>query len=346
MIERLDGAREWAQRMLEAKRVRLEPASGDASFRRYFRIRRRGESVVLMDAPPEKEDSRPYITVSRLLIEAGVHAPRILAEDLEQGFLLLEDLGTRCFLDELSEDTAEILYGDAIEALLTMQTRVSADSVPVYDDRLVMNELSLFGDWFLDKHLGIDTSGDVGRRLTGSYDLICRHFIEHPRVFVHRDYHSRNLMRCATGNPGILDFQDAVAGPAVYDLVSLFRDVYIEWPESRVSQWLHDYHQRALAGSVPVAKDGTSFIRDVDFVGAQRHLKVAGIFCRLFYRDGKAEYLGNIPLTLRYLISECTRLPELEPLVRLICELDLETRLLERNSQVLAELVPQKSGST
>jgi aminoglycoside/choline kinase family phosphotransferase len=293
MTERLDRAREWVVNTLEVASVDFQPASSDASFRRYFRIRANGESRILMDAPPDREDCRPYVAVTDLLERADVHVPEIHARDLGSGFLLLEDLGVRCYLDELDADSAPALYGDAMETLLRMQERIAADSVPTYDTALVMQELALFEEWFLGRHLGIDSGGATGKTLSRSFRLLANRFERQPKVFVHRDYHSRNLMLTSERNPGVLDFQDAVAGPAVYDVISLLRDVYIEWPEARVEAWLLEYHRDALARGVPVSEEPARFLCDADFVGAQRHLKIAGIFCRLCYRDSSPTICGT-----------------------------------------------------
>ena len=335
MSERLDRARQWVQNVLGVRGVDLQPASTDASFRRYFRLSVQDASLILMDAPPDREDCRPYVAVSGLLEHAGVHVPTIHARDLDSGFLLLEDLGQRCYLDELDADSAPALYGDALGTLLAMQLRVPADAVPEYDTALVMQELSLFGDWFLRRHLGVDTNGNAGDVLSNSCQFLTNRFEEQARVFVHRDYHSRNLMRTLERNPGVLDFQDAVAGPAAYDAISLLHDVYIEWPRDRVEAWLLEYHRDALSQGVPITTDTTEFLRDADLVGAQRHLKIAGIFCRLYYRDGKSDYLRDIPLTLRYLMAECQRQPELAALGNLLEELEVMTKLQEKNMQSL-----------
>lgn len=343
MSDRLDRARNWVRNTLGLDRVELEPASTDASFRRYFRLRAEGRSRILMDAPPDREDCRPYAAVTALIEGAGVHVPAIQACDLDAGFLLLEDLGSRCYLDELDATSADRLYGDALEALLRMQLRIPAASVPAYDTALVMQELSLFDQWFLRRHLGIDLDAPASDILSSSYALLTEHFVSQPRVFVHRDFHSRNLMLTGERNPGVLDFQDAVSGPAVYDVISLLRDVYVEWPEARVVGWMNDYQREALTRGVPVAGDTDAFARDADFVGAQRHLKIAGIFCRLYHRDEKPGYLRDIPLTLHYLHAECARQPELEPLAWLLTELDVDTRLAERNARAL-ERDPEEHG--
>ncbi|MDX1433326.1 MAG: phosphotransferase [Gammaproteobacteria bacterium] len=336
MSDRLELARRWARRVLGEGDLDLEPASADASFRRYFRVRFPGGTRILMDAPPAHEDSRPFVAVAKLLRAAGVNAPAVHASDLAQGFLLLDDLGDRSYLALLDASNADVLYDDAIETLLRMQRGVPAQRVPAYDDALVARELALFGDWFLDRHLGIAVEGDAKRILDEACAWLGREFQRQPRVFVHRDYHSRNLMYVERDNPGVLDFQDAVAGPAVYDLVSLLRDVYVEWPAARVDEWADRYHARALAAGLPVARERAEFRRQLDLVGAQRHLKVAGIFCRLYHRDGKPGYLDDIPLTLRYLAAECAALEALAPLGALLATLDLPAGLAAANARVRA----------
>lgn len=337
MTERLDRARQWVQNILGVEAADLRPASTDASFRRYFRVRGQDASMILMDAPPEREDCQPYVTVSALLERAGVHVPVIYARDLNSGFLLLEDLGNRSYLDELDDDTAPALYADALEALLAMQVGVPADAVPEYDTELVMQELALFDEWFLCKHLGVDTTGSSGDILSKCFHFLATRFKQLSRVFVHRDYHSRNLMRTLERNPGVLDFQDAVAGPAAYDLISLLRDVYVEWPRGRVEDWILGYHREALSRGIPIAAGAAEFLNDTDVVGAQRHLKIAGIFCRLYYRDGKSDYLRDIALTLHYLVDECGRQPQLAELGKLLEDLGVTAKLQARNEQILGD---------
>lgn len=335
MSERLDRARQWVENTLGVQPVDLAPASTDASFRRYFRFETPLASMILMDAPPENEDCRPYVAVSELLEKATIHVPTIHGRDFDSGFLLLEDLGSRSYLDALDDDSAPALYRDALETLLAMQERVPTDSVPAYDSGLVIRELSLFSEWFLRQHLDVDTGGSKGRILSTAFGFLAQCFEQQSRVFVHRDYHSRNLMHTRERNPGVLDFQDAVAGPAAYDVVSLLRDVYVEWPEERVEQWMGEYHGMALSRGVPVNTDIAGFLHDADCIGAQRHLKIAGIFCRLYYRDGKSDYLRDIPLTLRYLIAECARQPELAALGTLLEDLDVMDKVLEMNRRHL-----------
>jgi N-acetylmuramate 1-kinase len=337
MTERLERARQWLQSTLGVQSVDIQPASSDASFRRYYRVRAGAAPMILMDAPPAQEDCRPYLTVAALLDKAGVHVPAVHARDLDSGFLLLEDLGQKSYLEELDESSAPALYRDALAALIAMQLRVPAACVPPYDEHLVMHELSLFSEWFLGRHLGVAGDARTDEVLAKSFEFLAGEFTRHPRVFVHRDYHSRNLMRTRDHNPGVLDFQDAVAGPAAYDAVSLLRDVYVEWPAEKVEAWLLDYHRDALGAGVALSEDPAEFLRDIDLVGAQRHLKIAGIFCRLFHRDGKADYLRDIPLTLRYLMAECASHPELAELGALLEDLDVAAKLAVRNRRSLSD---------
>lgn len=300
----------------------LEPLAGDASFRRYLRLRTDHDSFVVMDAPPEKEDSRPFVHVAGLLRTAGVNVPAIHAADLDRGFLLLEDLGSVLYLDRLDAASAPALYRDAVTALVRIQTTVPIDAVPPYDEARLAAELELFPEWFLGAHLGSPPARTERRVLDEAFELLIDAALAQPRVFVHRDYHSRNLM-VHPRNPGILDFQDAVGGPLTYDPVSLFRDAYIAWPGTRVHGWLEDYTELAtqaglLPADVPVDAVRARVRRDFDLMGIQRHIKVAGIFARLWHRDGKPSYLDDMPLVLGYLLEVVPRYPELEALARLL----------------------------
>ena len=309
-------------------RGRLEPLAGDASFRRYLRLRTDRGSFVVMDAPPDKEDSRPFVHVAGLLRAGGLNVPEVHAMDLDRGFLLLGDLGSVSYLDRLDAASAPALYRDALAALVRMQSGVPAEAVPPYDEARLAAELELFPEWFLGGHLGRPPNRTERRVLDEAFTLLVDAALAQPRVFVHRDYHSRNLMVHAR-NPGILDFQDAVAGPLTYDPVSLFRDAYISWPAPRVYEWLDEYTDLATEAGLMAAVDlpadaiRTRVRRDFDLMGVQRHLKVAGIFARLWHRDRKAAYLGDLPLVLRYLLDAAARYPELEPLARLFEARDL-----------------------
>ena len=301
----------------------LRPASGDASFRRYFRVTAGSRSFIAMDAPPEQEDCRPFIQVAGYLEAMGLNAPRIIEADLDQGFLLLTDLGRHQYLDKLREEPAKApeLYADALRALQRLQDRGSAyqSALPPYDEKLLRFELSLFSDWLCGTHLGIEFSAGDAEQWQQVCDLLVYSALDQPPVFVHRDYHSRNLMVTADNNPGVLDFQDAVEGPVTYDLVSLLKDCYIKWPAERVTEWARACYAR-LDEPVRDAITERDFLRAFDLMGVQRHLKAAGIFCRLNHRDGKPGYLLDIPRTLSYIVDLLPRYDELEFLVRLITE--------------------------
>ncbi|MCY4286229.1 MAG: phosphotransferase [Thiotrichales bacterium] len=328
----------WLRDALGTAAFRIEPASEDASFRRYFRVRTRARTWVAMDAPPPMEDCRPFVSVLGRLRDAGVNAPRLHAADVERGFLLLDDLGSRCYLDVIEEANADALYSDAFEALLAMQGGIGRGQVPPYDERKLHEELDLFPHWFLAHHLGIELDGTLSHALRDTFEALVRACTEQPRVFVHRDYHSRNLMyledvdpgRSPGGdpadNPGVIDFQDAVDGPITYDLVSLLRDVYVRWPEDRVAGWVDAYHDRAVARSL-LDVGRAQFHRWFDLTGVQRHLKIAGIFARLWHRDGKPRYLDDLPLTLSYLARIAPRYPETEAVVRVLEECDVANRM-------------------
>lgn len=270
-----------------------------------------------MDAPPDREDCGPFIHVSRLLLDMGLHVPEVIAQDAQRGFLLLSDLGSRQYLDELNENTVDRLYGDALGALATLQSCAPANSgLPAYDDELLMFEMSLFRDWLIGTHLDIGLDDQEQLELQESFRRLAASALAQPMVCVHRDYHSRNLMVSTLHNPGILDFQDAVIGPVTYDLVSLLRDCYIAWPRERVEAWATGYYELALQTGIlrPDQSDEQQFLRWFDWMGVQRHLKAAGIFARLCHRDGKQGYLGDIPRTLGYVREVCGRYSELSAL--------------------------------
>jgi aminoglycoside/choline kinase family phosphotransferase len=314
MTDRLDLLRQWTHSQLDWPVTDLAPASSDASFRRYFRVSHGDNSYILMDAPTEQEDCRPFINVSQLFLQLGLHVPEVLASDLQQGFLLLSDLGSRCYLEELDDTSVDRLYGDAMGALLALQSCVTPDcGLPDYDRDLLLAEMGLFRDWLLGKHLGIELDDVQSATLEDCFNRLADSALEQPQVCVHRDYHSRNLMICDNHNPGILDFQDAVIGPVTYDLVSLLRDCYISWPRDRVEGWVAGYYELALQSGIFRKEQGNEadFLRWFDWMGVQRHLKAAGIFARLNHRDGKPGYLADIPRTLAYVTEVCARYPEL-----------------------------------
>ena len=315
--ERLEHLRQWARQQLHWPDIELTPASGDASFRRYFRVQQGDVSYILMDAPPDKEDCRSFIHVSELLLGLGLHVPEILARNLEQGFLLLSDLGSRLYLDELNEDTVGRLYGDALGALAAIQScDPDHSSLPLYDRELLLFEMSLFRDWLIGTHLNIRLDRSQQHDLQIGCEILADSALQQVMVCVHRDFHSRNLMVSAYHNPGILDYQDAVIGPVTYDLVSLLRDCYISWPRQRVEDWLMGYFE--LAQQTGIFRQGQvneqQFLKWFDWMGVQRHLKAAGIFARLNHRDGKPGYLDDIPRTLGYVTDVCSRYSELSEL--------------------------------
>ncbi|HDK38023.1 MAG TPA: aminoglycoside phosphotransferase [Thiolapillus brandeum] len=297
----------------------LKPASEDASFRRYFRVfEADGGTRVAMDAPPEKENCHPFVNIAQRLQQVGVHAPVIHAQDLQQGFLLLEDLGGQSYLDVLDADSAERLYGDALAALMSIQACIDPVDLPLYDRELLMTEMSLFPQWLLQQHLGLDLSDTEQDMLDQVFTQLVESALEQPQVFVHRDYHSRNLMAGIEHPPGVIDFQDAVRGPVTYDLVSLLRDCYISWPASQVDEWAWGYYQLGVQSGVLQEQHESQFLRWFDLMGAQRQLKAAGIFARLNHRDGKAGYLADIPRTLGYIVAVAQRRSELAPLADFI----------------------------
>lgn len=323
---RLELLRDWLAALAPAHDLRIEtlrPASADASFRRYFRIDAGAASFVAMDAPPDKEDVRPFIHVARLLREAGLNAPQVLARDVAGGFLLLTDLGTTTYLDALAAGSADAgaLLTDAIDALIRWQLASRAGELPPYDEALLRRELMLFPDWYVARHLGRTLEARQRETLETMFRRIIASNLAQPSVYVHRDYMPRNLM-VSTPNPGILDFQDAVYGPITYDLASLLRDAFVSWEEQRVIDWAVRYWEKARRVRLPVPADFSEFYRDLEWMGLQRHLKVLGIFARINYRDGKPHYLADTPRFVGYVRAVARRYRELAPLARLVDELE------------------------
>jgi aminoglycoside/choline kinase family phosphotransferase len=320
---RLAGLEHWVEGVDSVAGGAITPASGDASFRRYFRLQKGSESFIVMDAPPPQEDCLPFVRIAGYLEAMGVNAPRVIEADMEQGYLLLTDLGSTLYLDALEADasSADVLYGDALRALVVMQNRGAAYQalLPPYDEELLRFELSLFHDWLCGTHLGIDFDAAEESAWQSLCDLLVNNALDQPQVFVHRDYHSRNLMVTPENNPGVLDFQDAVEGPVTYDLVSLLKDCYIKWPAERISQWASGYYG-LLDKNMHEAITEPDFVRAFELMGVQRHLKAAGIFARLNHRDGKPGYMPDIPRTLSYIVELLPRYRELEFLVQLINE--------------------------
>jgi N-acetylmuramate 1-kinase len=318
---RRDALERWLSVQLRGARFSLAPASEDASFRRYFRASLEGgASFVAMDAPPGKEDCRPFVHVAELLLAAGVHAPRVHAQDLAQGFLLLTDLGTRTYLQELAPGNAPRLFADATEALIRWQRATRAGELPPYDEALLRREMQLFPDWYVARHLGLELQSEQRNLLEQVFALLVKSALAQPQVYVHRDYMPRNLM-LSNPNPGVLDFQDAVIGPIAYDMVSLMRDAFLSWEEEAVLDWTVRYWEKAKAAGLPVDADFGEFWRAFEWMGLQRHLKVLGIFARINYRDGKPKYLADTPRFVRYARDVARRYSPLAPLNRLLDEL-------------------------
>lgn len=302
---------------MQHSEYRLTIASADASFRRYFRVHLADKTLIAMDAPPAHENCEPFVRIATLFGAAGMHVPEVIAQDLAQGFLLLSDLGDVTYLSQLNETTAPALYHDANMALIKLQLASKPGVLPNYDDALLTREMQLFPDWYIAKHLNVTLDDSQLQALHKTFVLLNQNILSQGQVYVHRDYHSRNLMVCEN-NPGVLDFQDAVYGAITYDLVSLLKDAYISWDEEKIIDWLVRYWQVAKKQDLPVPADFSEFYRDFEYMGAQRHIKVLGIFARLYHRDGKEGYLKDMPLVMHYLRKVCERYIELKPLLRLL----------------------------
>lgn len=312
---RADTARRWALARLDLRSAGFAPASADASFRRYFRISDDTRSWIVMDAPPEHEDCRPFTRVAALMRDAGLRVPEVLAEDLANGYLLLSDLGNKTCLDLVTEANADAVYGAAIASCVLWQKASRAGMLPDYDGAVLERELALFPEWYLQRHLKVVLTPTQRRQWQAVAAALVAAALQQPRVYVHRDYMLRNLMP-GDPLPGVLDFQDAVYGPLAYDPICLFKDAFLSWPEERVQGWLRLYHQRASVAGVAVPP-WPRFRRDCDWMGLQRHLKVLGIFARLTHRDGKPKYVADTPRFVRYVMAVATRYPDLQPLAEL-----------------------------
>jgi N-acetylmuramate 1-kinase len=312
----------WLAAELKGARFSLAPASEDASFRRYFRATLAdGASYVAMDAPPDKEDCRPFVHVAGLLATAGVHAPRVHAQDLNAGFLLLTDLGTRTYLQELNAANAGALLGDAIDSLVRWQLASRPGELPPYDEALLRRELGLFPEWYVARHRRLELDQQQKNSLEDTFRLLVASALAQPRVYVHRDYMPRNLMVCEP-NPGVLDFQDAVFGPIAYDMVSLVRDAFLSWDEEQVLDLCARYWEKAKRAALPVDPDFAEFWRSLEWLGLQRHLKVLGIFARINYRDGKPKYLADTPRFIGYARAVASRYAALAPLLKLLDQIE------------------------
>ena len=326
ILERKQHLEAWLKTILGEQTFTLSVASADASFRRYFRVHLSQKyldrhTLIAMDAPPPQEDCAPFVKVAKLLCDAGLNVPQVLAQDLAHGFLLLSDLGDDTYLSALNNDTATKLYGDAANALIKMQLNSQSGALPPYDAALLTREMQLFSDWYVAKHLKFELNVEQQGWLQNTFDLLNQNILSQGQVYVHRDYHSRNLMICRD-NPGVLDFQDAVHGAITYDLVSLLKDAYIEWDEEQIIDWAVRYWEKARKAGLPVPRDFSEFYRDFEWMGAQRHIKVLGIFARLSIRDGKDGYIKDMPLVLHYLRKVCERYVELRPMLRLLDALE------------------------
>ena len=302
--------RRFVASALHDRAFTLAPASVDASFRSYWRVTASAQTWVLMDAPPPQEDVRPWLNIRARLHASGLHAPELFAADSDQGFVLMEDLGARTYLPELNEASVDALYGAALDALLRMQRDVETYDLPVFDATRTIPEMELYNDWFLRRHLGFTPSCDEWDIIEAAMRFIANASDEQPRRFMHRDYHSRNLLVVDDNSPAIIDFQGAMLGPIAYDLASLLRDCYIAWPQERIDAWVEQYRQRLVDARL-LNVGSAQFRRWFDLIGLQRHIKVLGIFCRLCYRDAKPAYLGDLPLVLRYVLDVGPRYPQL-----------------------------------
>lgn len=296
----------------------LQPASSDASFRRYFRWHSDTVDLVLMDAPPPHEDCAPFVKMAQLLAQGGLHVPKVWAQDLQRGFLVLSDLGQQTWLEVLNPDNADEFFALAMGALIQLQQIEIDDAhLPVYDEALLRRELQLFPEWYVQHELGITLSEQQEYLWQQACDVLVNSALEQQQVLVHRDYMPRNLM-LSEPNPGVLDFQDAVRGPVSYDITSLFKDAFISWPEQRVEGWLQQYWQQARSAGIALPETFAQFQYDCDLMGAQRHLKVIGIFARINHRDGKPRYLADVPRFFNYLQQVIERQPALAPLAQLL----------------------------
>jgi len=318
MTTRFNLMQKWVNQHFATVDVTLQPVSGDASFRKYFRVLTENFSCIIMDAPPTHESCAEFIQISKCLRHYHLNAPDIIIMDLAQGFLALTDFGNQQYFHMLQGNSVKSLYKDALDALQVMQTRVECKGLPLYDEALLMQEMQLFTDWLLERHLQLHLTAQERTELNNCFVQLATAALAQPQVFVHRDYHSRNLMVVEGHNPGILDFQDAVQGAITYDLVSLLRDCYIAWPPEQVEAWVLDYYADLKKTSDLIEVEAAQFLHWFDWMGAQRHLKASGIFARLWHRDGKNRYLADIPRTLTYLIQETAAYPELAFLHELV----------------------------
>lgn len=332
--QRFNALNQWLDNTLAKQPYTITPLVGDASFRHYYRIQAAGRSFVAMDAPPEQENSKPFIAIAQAFAKLGVHVPQVFAFNLTNGFLLLSDLGDRLYLNELRADNAAFLYKQALNVLAHIQScrEVEDWTLPSFDRDFILKECHLFQHWFLEKHLGLTLSAQDQHLLANAFELLSQAALEQPQVCVHRDYHSRNLLVLDNAQVGVLDFQDAVWGPITYDAVSLLRDCYITWPREQVARWINDFYQQLHAQGQVNKISSEQFIRWFDLLGIQRNLKAIGIFARLQHLYGKNGYLKDIPIGLNYVLQVTADYPELKPFHNF-----LQTRVMS----VMIEIVSQ-----
>lgn len=336
---RLRLVHQWLEKVMPMGHNNIAPASADASFRRYFRVEPAlpesthvdEPALIVMDAPPDKEDIRPWLDIAHRLRAAGLHAPAVIASDADLGLVLMEDLGGRTLLAELNPENVDAYYSSCMDALFAMQTQASSEGLPIYNENRLLTELELFPRWFLHRHLGYQPDCEAWSGLEDVFRLLINQALAQPKVFVHRDYHSRNLMLNEKDDLAIIDFQDAVKGPLTYDLVSLLKDCYIQWSPRQVQQWMAAYHQRCFDAGL-ISCDRHTFRRWFDLMGLQRHLKVLGIFCRLWYRDGKTAYLNDLPLVLDYVLEVCGRYGATQALGRQLEQLTVDIDITKARS--------------
>jgi len=323
MPDRYNSLQNWLTEILGTNAFNLKPASEDASFRTYHRLFLKNKTFIVMDAPPEQENCKVFIKITKKLRACDVNVPIIHNVNIEQGFLLLSDLGNDLYLDKLNKSSIYELYSDALSTLVAIQVLVNVGGVDGYDKSLLIREMNLFREWLIEKHLNIKLSDSQVKILTKLFDLLVNNALQQPKVFVHRDFHSRNLMVTKENNPGVIDYQDAVYGPISYDLVSILKDCYIKWPKEEINKWVDFYLNKLYEEKAQYRINRDEFVRWFDLMGVQRHLKASGIFARLSHRDGKHNFLEDIPRTLSYILDLKEAYEELRPICIILEELVL-----------------------
>ena len=323
MSDRYNSLQNWLTEILGTSAFNLKPASEDASFRTYHRLFLKNKTFIVMDAPPEQENCKVFIKITKKLRACDVNVPIIHNVNIEQGFLLLSDLGNDLYLNKLNKSSIYELYSDALSTLVSIQVLVNVGGVDEYDKSLLISEMNLFREWLIEKHLNIKLSDSQVKILTTLFDLLVNNALQQPKVFVHRDFHSRNLMVTKENNPGVIDYQDAVYGPISYDLVSILKDCYIKWPKEEIDKWVDFYLNKLYEEKAQYRINRDEFVRWFDLMGVQRHLKASGIFARLSHRDGKHNFLEDIPRTLSYILDLKETYEELQPICIILEELIL-----------------------